>query len=733
MTKITIETAKEYHAAGLSILPASKAQKRPTIGKWKAYSSRSPTINELEAWFANNHDGLCIIAGAVSGNLECIDFDFKAELFDTWCKKVNKTLLKTLVIERTQSGGKHVVYRCVDAVAGNQKLAQGTRSGKLVTLIETRGEGGLFLCAPSDGYTLEQNDFTQIPTLTAQERESLLNAARELNEAQQAGNLQSFVVAPTSIVSSMRPGDDYCQRGDLRALLLKWGWTSLGVKSDSNEHWVRPGKQPDAGLSATLKDGVFYVFSTNAAPFESDHAYNAFQVYTLLEHNGDFTSAARQLLADGYGQTDAFFAPPTTYDEEPKPLAYDDPGTMSDELLSVPGFVNELMNYTLRTAYYPNKVLAFAGALTMLSHLTARRFKDVHGSRFNLYLLALAKSGTGKEHPRAVNIDLATQMGFASEMGDVFASGEGLEDSLCVSPAMLYQVDEIDYLFNTMKLKDVRAEQINAILLKLYSESRTTHIMRKKALQRGQPKTNTVIVQPHLTMFGTATPKYFYQSLNERTMENGLLARCIVLEAGERGAAGSPHEESFPDTIMDVVRYFVRIGHEHNLTGEFPNPIVVQVQPDAELRLKEIFTAADEEYANASKAGDDSANALWARAGEKVSKLAALYAISANPYEPIITHAAVNWAWRFVQHITQRMLYMAELYVTNSEYDAQAMKILRIVKQKQGHISHRLLLRNSHLDKDSFKRVVETLIESGTLRREYGPQGGVIYVMENCC
>ena len=52
----------------------------------------------------------------------------------------------------------------------------------ILTLIETRGEGGLFLCAPSLGYSLIQKDFSALPVLAKDEREILLQAAWTLNE-----------------------------------------------------------------------------------------------------------------------------------------------------------------------------------------------------------------------------------------------------------------------------------------------------------------------------------------------------------------------------------------------------------------------------------------------------------------------------------------------------------------------------------------------------------------------
>ncbi len=84
--------------------------KRPSI-EWKAYQSRLPTGEELAKWFTPQTDGLCVIAGAVSGNLELIDFDCQADQFDAWAERVPVNLRSRLVVERNQSGGRHVLYR----------------------------------------------------------------------------------------------------------------------------------------------------------------------------------------------------------------------------------------------------------------------------------------------------------------------------------------------------------------------------------------------------------------------------------------------------------------------------------------------------------------------------------------------------------------------------------------------------------------------------------------------
>ena len=314
MATIPVATAMAYLAAGLSCLPAAKARKHPAIGSWKNWQTRLPTEVEVRAWFSNAHDAICVVAGSVSGNLECLDFDNGGELFAAWIEKVDTGLLAQLVIEQTPSGGYHVCYRCEEPVEGNLKLARGIRDGKQKTLIETRGEGGLFLCAPTEGYALQQGDFAHLPTISQDARQALLGAARSLDELPAASTPTApdganvgqpgadFAPTGGKDAFDLAPGDDFNARGDIHPLLEAAGWQFCGVKPDGNEQWTRPGKDPRNGVSATYKDGSFYVFSSNAAPFEPNVKYSPFAVYATLNHNGDYTAAASALLSQGYGK-----------------------------------------------------------------------------------------------------------------------------------------------------------------------------------------------------------------------------------------------------------------------------------------------------------------------------------------------------------------------------------------------------------------------------------------------
>jgi hypothetical protein len=721
--------------AELCILPARRAQKRPAVGRWKRYRERLPTEMELSAWLANGPDALCIICGAVSGHAEMIDFDAAGELFDAWASRVPPDLLAKLVIERTQRDGRHVFYRCQTSVCGNMKLAQRRRDDKITTLIETRGEGGLFLCAPTPGYEVIQGDLAHPPVLSESERDVLLQAAWELNEyVPPVVDLpprptSAMVTPPTaagSCASADRPGDDFNQRGDVREVLAQAGWTR--VREGVNEYWRRPGK--DAGWSATLQDRVFYVFSASADPFEPNRAYSPFSVYTLLNHGGRYEEAAGALRLAGYGGAmpeddlgvnisgivDMASNPSACPADVPRAPEIPDPGPLPPEMLRVPGFISEVMDHTLAIAPYPNPVMAFAGALALQAVLAGRKVRDPGDNRTNIYLLGLAHSSAGKDQSRKVNNDVLHAVGMADCLGLHFASGEGLQDALFQTPSMLFQTDEIDGMLQSInKAKDARHEAIMSTLLTMYSSANSVFPMRRKAGKESPG----VIDQPCLVIYGTAIPNHYYEALSERMLTNGFFARMIILESGPRPAGQEPGLDPPPPRVLATAKWWAdyQPGERRgNLLGIHPVPAVVEQTDEARRLLIETRKAAETEYAKAEAKSDSVGTTVWGRVSEQVRKLALLYAISENHHSPRIGLAAIQWASAFVMHQTRRMLFMAAGHVAENPFHAECLKAVEKLRSAPGNeLPHSVLLKRMKMDSKNFGMLVETLVQQGDI------------------
>jgi hypothetical protein len=178
--------------------------------RWERYQHEPATPDEVRRWFAGpSRMGLAIVAGPVSGitladgaraALEVLDID-DAEVHARFLELVvacgARSLLECLVCEETPGGGRHYGYGCVEWGASMilaRRWVGATSDGRAqtITLIETRGEGGQCVVAPTlagihpdhpeRGYTLVQGDWTQVPLITPKARRVLWACARALDE-----------------------------------------------------------------------------------------------------------------------------------------------------------------------------------------------------------------------------------------------------------------------------------------------------------------------------------------------------------------------------------------------------------------------------------------------------------------------------------------------------------------------------------------------------------------------
>lgn len=359
-----------------------------------------------------------------------------------------------------------------------------------------------------------------------------------------------------------------------------------------------------------------------------------------------------------------------------------DPGPIPDDLLRVPGFIDEVIAYTLATAPYPELSLAFCGAMALQAVLTGRKVRDEFDNRTNLYVLSLANSGVGKDHARKINQRILYEAGLAECLGNSIASGEGLEDRLFVQPTVLYQVDEIDgLLLRVSQARDARHEQIVSTLLQMYSSASSVYVMRAKA-----GRERAVIDQPSLSIFGTAVPTQFYEALSRRLLTNGFLARMIVLDCRRRGIGRENNDQPVPASVLDTARWWAKFRPgitPGNLNDWHPEPRLVPQTDDARELFRKFRERADTAYTLAETCNNTMAMAIWARAYEKARRLALLYACSANHIDPIIGPDAVAWAGSFVDYQTRRMLFMASCYASESEFDAKRKRLLEVLAQWQ--------------------------------------------------
>lgn len=273
--------------------PAEDGSKKPNLGrKWRHFQTRKPTSAELNGWWGGDRPqlGVGLVLGAASDNVECLDFD-DGPTWAAFLQGVPADLIEVVARIRTgyeeatpQRGRRHLLYR-IDGktVPGNGKLASGTRQpdGTYPTLIETKGEGGYAIIAPTPaavhpesprGWRRITGNLATLATLAADEHDRLMAYCRSFDRSASSHPDASHDL---SAIADSRPGDRFNQETGIDAyaqMLIADGWQTPptgAVDADGRRHLVRPGKNPADGPSANVKAGpdgipVLYVHSTSA-------------------------------------------------------------------------------------------------------------------------------------------------------------------------------------------------------------------------------------------------------------------------------------------------------------------------------------------------------------------------------------------------------------------------------------------------------------------------------------
>lgn len=309
------DAALNYCSEGLATLPV-KNDKRPSIKSWAQYQQTKATGAEIRQWFSKSEStGVAIIAGAVSGNIEVLDVDCKYDktrtLMADFCDLIKEhlpELFPRLLIAETVNKGFHILFRVpAESVEGNKKLAsrpatdeEAISGDKVKVLIETRGEGGYVVAAPTSGYKWTQGSVKEIPSITANERTMLFTIARSFDQMPVGTTPEEKTGGKSQAIGDLSPFDDYDQRADVPTLLERFGWRRAYQRGE-RIHYKRPGTT-DSATSGNfhIQSRLFYVFSTSTE-FEAGRAYNPVQVYTQLEHGGNLSAASKALYVDGYG------------------------------------------------------------------------------------------------------------------------------------------------------------------------------------------------------------------------------------------------------------------------------------------------------------------------------------------------------------------------------------------------------------------------------------------------
>lgn len=398
-------------------------------------------------------------------------------------------------------------------------------------------------------------------------------------------------------------------------------------------------------------------------------------------------------------------------------------------LLNIGGLIGKVMATTMEYAPVPNAPLALAGALNLMSFLTARKVKTESGLRSNIYILGLAQSGSGKDFPRSVNRNIMQEIGAGLQLVDNIGSGEGLEDYMVQNPALLWQCDEFYSVLKTMACdKPEFNNSLMRYLLILYTSANAVVNTRLKA-----GKQSVGISNPHLSLFATTTPTGFLENISSGFLNDGMFARMNIIIADKPARPQLKPDSEISDELKQLALNWFNYtpAGSGNLN---PNAAIVPYSVSGRERANELL---GEQY-DLCEAERNSADcvewrlSLWNRYFEIAMRYALLYACSeaSNPEDAVITAEAVQWAAEFVKWDIENKIRMVDTRYYRSDFEKTSETIVEILSK--WHKQHKLTpmpsrqfnIKTKFIDLRSKSQAIEALILQGRLIRETIHTGG---------
>ncbi len=350
---------------------------------------------------------------------------------------------------------------------------------------------------------------------------------------------------------------------------------------------------------------------------------------------------------------------------------------MPPDLLEVPGFIGDVMKYTTEYAPFPNRPLALAGAITLQAHLAARKVQTPTGLRTNPYIIALAKSGVGKEFPRTVNQSILEAVHMEDGIIESASSGQGIEEELIVHPAVFWQSDEFySVLQEVVGDKTGQKQTLMKYLLTLFTSANKNFMTRVKA---GRPKTK--IQCPNLTIYATTTPSGFFDSLSPRLLNDGMYARLDIIIGELRNDGQVKSLQSVPTEIVRKAKAWA----DYQPGGSGNLDLVAQTvpyAPDAVELVEQLRKSETEMYRKSEREDDvDWKLSVWSRACENALRYALVYScsVAARPEDTVITADAIRWAKRFMWWEIENKIYMTDRHYYKTEFERCSESVLDIM------------------------------------------------------
>lgn len=775
-----------YIERGYSVIPIAPGTKRPGhwsdrdgwrgMHDWERFNERLPTEIELKHWYTWPGAGIGLLTGKTS-QVVALDRDYDAPGTDALEKLIPYTPVKKKGAKGYTAffrfnGEKSCSFniggaRVLDVLAdGRQTLMPGT----------IHPDGHTYIYLTED--LLEDFDPKDLPQLPDDFLEQVANVLAPYQDAEDKKYQKKFT-APTDdgarINTDLSIQAEYFRDLNRQALLRLDEWVTKIVPHTRPERdgfrtvatW-RGATNANVGVHA---NGIFdfggnygmtpidLVMYANGLTFQkAAEALRACMRLSepepiMLTVGGAATSVPKpQAPPPPAGPVLMPWQKPAAVQADPAPTVMLPPVTSFDPAPAIqafianpPGILGDISRWITATAPKQQPELSVAAAIALCSVVMGRNYRSQFGNFTSMFLIMVAKSTEGKEHPQACIEKALTAADLAKLIGGSgYTSAGAVYSALLKSPAHVATIDEMGKLLKMSRSKG-NAHSEAAIDKLVEAFGRQDGVLRPPTystmtLKDSQRPSDKVIHNPAITLLGATTPGTFYENLTNDLVKDGFLGRCVVVESHQPRQLTRFVDRTDPPP--KVIEWITAVHASGAMQGDLAALSIAEMPAvTIELRfsdscrpLMDAFegTLNDEKEASEGEGLD----VLLGRTLEKAMKLAMIVCKAANSDNRTVEPEHLGWAIDYIKHYDTALVRAVRKNRTENQTDSDLKRAIEYVKQAKRYVSdkrftvalaagcmpHQKLLKLMKMPSKAFGELMLTAIESNLLTKSPGVQ-----------
>jgi hypothetical protein len=391
-----------------------------------------------------------------------------------------------------------------------------------------------------------------------------------------------------------------------------------------------------------------------------------------------------------------------------------------EEWTYVPGLVGEITDWITATARRPNRAMSLAAAVAVVGAVMGRCWAGPTKSATHNYILTIARTGGGKDHPKQQAHTILDTCGMGETIGpDGFTASTALTSLLLRTPVSLSAIDE----FGTF-LKRINGRRAGGFEKEISKVLRTAWGVNFKSMRTPEwaGKPSQTIYAPALTIMGTTTASEFFKSLEGGDIGNGFLNRFMLIYVTTKPQEVEPElpDNVVPDHIKQGVDDLWGCGNEDYRSTVFRssadevNPTIIPWEDEAAHAVYKLLGKTIELM------GDEQPETVdfFARTAEMAVRLATIRAAGRFPYGPKVSVEDMKWGREVAWWSARRMMECCALYMAETENQEWANTIKRIIRDAGGKMSKSGMLRKLQhkMKARDLNELLGLMKESGTIK-----------------